>query len=276
MIFRTILRATLLPAALALTACGTTYELAEIDPDTATRATAMFQTAAAEGDRVPNSDRIAHARFDRVVSRIRPVAEALCRRELADMPNVECGVAIGIDTAMAVPNAYFTFGDAARRRPKIMVTVPLLRDVANDDELGFVLGHEYGHLIGRHIQKAEQQAIVGALLLGAVAAAATQGAPDNQQVISDSIELGGALGSRAFSQTFELESDTLGTLITRQAGYDPVRGAGYFARPAKAASVNGKLSFWGTHPPNEMRLATVLATVAQIETQGGIARAARR
>ncbi|CTQ32165.1 M48 family metalloprotease [Jannaschia rubra] len=273
---RFALRACALAATLMLAACGTTYQLADIDPDTSGRASAMFQAAASQGVRKPASDAAARARFARVVARIRPVAEGLCRQELAGRRNVTCGVDVGVDTKMKVRNAYFTYADPAKQRPMVMVTVPLLRDVANEDELAFVLGHEYGHLIGQHIQKGEQQAVAGALIMGAIAAAATADNPyaNHDQIISDSMNIGGALGGRAFSQTYELESDTLGTLITRQAGYDPVKGARYFARPAEAKSVNGELSFWGTHPPDEVRLATVMATVAQIETQGGIGRKA--
>jgi Zn-dependent protease with chaperone function len=262
---------------LTLSACGTTYQLAAVDDGTAQEAARMFAAAASEGARPATPASVAEARFRRVVQRVRPVAEALCRREVAEALRDTCAVPVAIDTGMSVPNAYFTYADrATKRRPRIMVTVPLLRDVRNDDELAFVIGHEYGHLIGQHIQKAEQQAMAGAFLMGVIAAAATQGAQNNQQIINDSMELGGAIGQRAFSQTYELESDTLGTLIARQAGYDPVLGARYFARPAEAKTVNGQLSFWGTHPPDERRLAMVMATAARIEAGGGIVRARPR
>lgn len=262
--------------ALLVAGCGTTYRLAEIDPATAGRAAAMFESSASDRARTPAAPAAALARFERVAARVRPVAEALCRGEMADGANASCAVEIGIDAGMVEPNAYFTYADAGRREPRIMVTPALLADVRNDDELAFVLGHEYGHLIGRHIQKQEQQAVVGGLLLGALAGAAMQGAPDSQKVIEDSVNLGMAVGGRAYGQTYELESDTLGTLIARGAGYDPVRGAAYFAQPARAGSAGGRLSFWGTHPPDELRLATVMATAAEIERQGGIRRAAAR
>ena len=248
----------------------------EIDPATAAQASAMFRSAAAEGPREPASDRAARARFDRVVARVRPVAEAFCRQETEGRAGTACSAAIGIDTRMAVPNAYFTYRIGDRRQPVIKVTLPMLRDLRNDDELAFVLGHEYGHLVGQHIVKRQQQAVAGALLVGVVAAAAAQGAENSQQVVEDGIRLGGAIGARAFSQTFELESDTIGTLIARGAGYDPVLGARYFARPAEAGSRGGELSFWGTHPPDERRLATVMATVRRIEAGAGIERASPR
>jgi len=258
---------------LSLTACGTTYQLAEIDGPTAGQAAAMFQTAASEGARIPVSDSVARARFERVVRRVRPMAEAFCAKEAETRPGLVCTVPIGLDTKATQRNAYFTFADAAKRQPRIVVTVPLLRDVRNDDELAFVLSHEYGHLLGQHIRKSEAQALAGALILGAMTAAATADPyVDNRRIVSDAMDIGGALGNQAFSQTYELESDTIGTAIALQAGYDPVLGARYFARPDEVGRTDGALSFWGTHPPDEVRIATVIATVAQIRAQGGIGR----
>lgn len=76
--------------------------------------------------------------------------------------------------------------------------------------------------------------------------------------------LGARLGNKAYSQTFELESDVVGTHIAHAAGYDPLLGARFFARPEAARSGSGRLSFWGTHPPDVRRIATVLATMERI------------
>ncbi len=84
------------------------------------------------------------------------------------------------------------------------------------------------------------------------------------------MDIGAAVGSMAYSQTFELESDTLGTRITHAAGYDPVKGAMFFARAEQARTSAGNLSFWGTHPPDEKRLGMVLATVDQINANIGL------
>ncbi len=77
--------------------------------------------------------------------------------------------------------------------------------------------------------------------------------------------LGAAMGNQAFSQTYELESDVLGAHIAKAAGYDPVEGAKFFARPEAAQTQAGNLSFWGTHPPDEKRLATVIDTAEAIK-----------
>lgn len=176
-----------------------------------------------------------------------------------------------IDREMKQRNAYFTYDG---KEPVIRISMPMLQDSASDDEVGFILGHEYGHLIGRHIQKQQQQALAGALLLGVITAAATvNSASYNPNTVSQSMDVGAAASAMAYSQTYELESDTLGTRIARAAGYDPVKGAKFFARAEAARTSAGNLSFWGTHPPDAKRLATVLATMQQIDAKIGLQKA---
>ena len=194
----------------ALLGCGTNYVLPEPDTRHMSEARSMFAEARAAPPRPQVSGSVAKRRFNRVTARIKPVAESYCLRETADRPNFNCNVRIGVDSRMKERNAYFTY--EGRSRPVIMVTESMLRDMQNDHELAFVLSHEYGHLIGRHIQKRQQQAMVGALIMGGLTALV----PDvDEQTIADNLALGASVGSLAYSQAYELESDTLGTLITR-------------------------------------------------------------
>lgn len=254
--------------AAGLSACGTTYQLPELGEAQNQRASKMFAEARTEGARRPLSAGAAERRFQRVSGRIGATGTEYCELLTADRKGFDCDVDIGIDREMTVRNAYFTYKDG---EPRIRISMPMLQDSASDDEVAFILGHEYGHLIGRHVEKTQQQALAGALIMGVLAAAATADSGVYDAGLMDSsMELGAAAGSMAYSQTYELESDTLGTRITHSAGYDPVEGAKFFARPEPARTEAGKLSFWGTHPPDEKRVATVLATVAQIEAQIGL------
>lgn len=258
----------ILAVATVLSACGTTYQLPELGAVQSGRATKMFAEASAEGPRRQLSASAAEQRFRRVSPRIERAGAKYCVTLMADRNGFDCNVDLAIDREMTARNAYFTFDDGD---PIIRISLPLIQDSASDDEVAFVLGHEYGHLIGRHIEKQQQQALAGALILGVLAAAATADAGYYDPGLVDaSMDIGAAAGSMAYSQSFELEGDTLGTRITHAAGYDPVKGAMFFARPEQAKTVAGKLSFWGTHPPDEKRLATVLATVDQINSNVGL------
>jgi Zn-dependent protease with chaperone function len=259
---------------LGLSACGTTYALPDIDNTSATRAKSMFAEAQTATSRKQASPATAERRFRRVVSQVEPVAEKFCEAETASLTDFDCNVQVAIDRERGDRNAYFTYRND---KPAIFMTMPILRDMRNDDEVAFVLSHEYGHLIGRHIQKQQQQAMAGAMILGALTAysnaqAASAGISYDPNDVSRNMELGAAAGSMAYSQTYELESDTLGARIAAVSGYDPVKGAQYFARPEDARTEAGNLSFWGTHPPDEKRLATVLAVSAQIEAKQGLQR----
>ena len=262
----------------SLSACGTTYKLPELGEAQTQQASKMFAEARAEGPRKGISPASATKRFHRVSARVGKVGRKYCEATTAERQNFNCNVDIAIDHKMKERNAYFTYD---QNDPIIRISMPLLRDMASDDEVAFILSHEYGHLIGRHIEKQQQQALAGALIMGTLAAAATaqsasSGGYYDNSVVEDSMELGAAVGSMAYSQKYELESDTLGARIANAAGYDPVEGAKFFARPEEARTSAGKLSFWGTHPPDEKRLATVLATVEQIEAQIGLQRATRK
>ncbi|MDW4548405.1 M48 family metalloprotease [Defluviimonas sp. D31] len=272
--------ATPMAIAILLSACGTTYNLPGIDESVTSRASSMFADAKAAPPRKLASPSTGEHRFRRVAHRVEPVARQLCERELAADKTIDCNVRLELDREMQERNAYFTYAKAGNKSPVIRFSLPILQDAESDDEVAFIMGHEYGHLIGQHIQKQQQQAIAGALLLGAVAAysnaqAASAGTYYDPNDVSRSVELGAAVGQRAFSQTYELESDMLGTRIATWAGYDAVKGAKFFARDEAARSKAGQLSFWGTHPSDAKRLAVVIATMEEIKAKQALTRKAK-
>jgi Zn-dependent protease with chaperone function len=266
-------------AFLGLSACGTSYTVPSISAGSEATAKAMFAQERAVTKRRTTSSKAAAARFDRVVSRVKPVAMAFCQQEAAKSGAKPCDLPVFVDTKMPVANAYHTRDD--QDRPFVAFTVPMLMQIENDDELAFILGHEYGHHIADHIEKSRQQALAGAIIMGALTATsqayASQGNPyrytgGDSAEMQRNMQLGAAVGQKAYSQSYELESDVLATYITKQAGYDPVKGAKFFARPAAARTSNGNLSFWGTHPPDAKRLATVIETAKSAEAGQALAR----
>lgn len=275
-------RSVMLLAGLAMTACGTTYAVPDISTNSTESARAMFAQESAKGASTGAnvSPQNAAARFERVIARIEPVAENFCRSQMAaTRPDYNCDVKIVVDTQMPVRNAYQT--KAPDGTPIIAFTVPMLMEARNDDEIAFVLGHEYGHHIATHIEKSEKQAMAGALVLGALMAASQgyassadpyRNTANDSRDIENAMGLGTAIGHSAYSQTYELESDVIATHIARTAGYDPVNGARYFARPEKPQGQNGRLSFWGTHPANDKRLALVIETNGGIDSQKGLSK----
>jgi Zn-dependent protease with chaperone function len=243
---------------LALAACGTTYEVPV--------ATAPGGGAAAVPGAAPRG--VAGARtagdFQRVAARVEPVAEALCREEAA--PGTDCDYRIGLETDPRMPpNAFQTLD--RNGRPIVIVGANLLREMQSDDELAFVLSHEMSHHIAGHIGKQQQQQALGALVLGGLVAASGQaaGTPASDDAIRQAMDVGAYFGARAYSQSYELEADTLGAYVAARAGYDPERGAAIFGRPALANP--GGPAILASHPASAQRLATVGRVAADIRAQ---------
>lgn len=205
----------------------------------------------------PASDGTASARsaaetFLRVVAAVEPVAEDLCRSE---------GVARNCDFRIVVddrpgqpPNAFQTLDN--RGRPVIGFTLALIADAQNPDELAFVMGHEAAHHIAGHIPRRQDQALAGALVAG-VLAQASGAAPDEVRAAQN---LGAEVAARGYSREFELEADALGAEIALIAGFDPVRGTGFFDRLPDPGD-----RFLGSHPPNAERKAVVASTVRRLQ-----------
>jgi predicted Zn-dependent protease len=198
-------------------------------------------------DRIPARQAVAN--FEAVVASVEPVAERVCRERVRDR---NCDFEIVIDArAGQPPNAFQTLDD--RGRPVIGFTVALIAEARNRDELAFILGHEAAHHIAGHIPQTQRRALEGALI-GTVLA--SLGGLDAQGV-DTAQRIGAGIGARRYAKDFELQADRLGTIIAARAGFDPVRGAAFFARIPDPGD-----RFLGTHPPNADRIETVRRTAA--------------
>ncbi|MFX0544076.1 M48 family metallopeptidase [Roseovarius sp. S1116L3] len=220
---------------LALAACGA--------PPPATRAPSGQITAPAQ--KPPARATSAKlSQFEAVVAAVEPVAERECN---ARTRNLNCDFRIVVDDRPGQPaNAFQTVDKQGR--PILAFNLALIAEVRNRDELAFVMGHEAAHHIAGHLDRQRSNAMAGAVLLGGLAAITGAG----QSTVQNATDLGAGLGARTYSKDYELEADALGTVITKRAGYDPVRGAAFFTQIADPGD-----RFLGTHPPNAQRIDTV-------------------
>ena len=165
---------------------------------------------------------------------------------------MNCNFNIVVDDRPGQPaNAFQTLDKNGR--PIVAFTLALIAEARNEDELAFVLGHETAHHIAGHISRQQQNAVAGAVVAGGLAVLLG----GDSSAIEAAQRTGAQVGARSYSKNFELEADALGTVITARAGYDPVRGAQFFARIPDPGD-----RFLGTHPPNASRLDTVRRTAA--------------
>ncbi|MDG4648258.1 M48 family metallopeptidase [Roseibacterium sp. SDUM158017] len=190
-----------------------------------------------------------------VAQDVEPVAEAVCR---AETPDQNCDFAILVDRdPNAGVNAFQTVDRAGR--PVVVLTLGLIAILENEAELAFVLGHEAGHHIARHIPEQRQQAEEGARIFGEMAI--SRGASERD--VARAAELGAFVGARSYSRSAELEADAIGTVIAFRAGYDPVLGARLFARLPEP-----RMRLLSTHPPNAQRMDVVRRTLAGLGAGG--------
>jgi len=189
--------------------------------------------------------------FVQVLNQLEPVAEQECRDRSSGL---NCDFLILVDDREGQPaNAFQTIDDEGR--PIIAFTLALIADMNNVDEIAFVMAHEAAHHIENHLEQQQSHAIRGAQVFGRLAGASGGG----EDAIRAAQEIGASIGARTFSKDFELEADRLGTIIAARAGYDPVRGAEFFARVPDPGD-----RFLGTHPANADRVQVVLETAASL------------
>ncbi|OED48220.1 M48 family metalloprotease [Leisingera sp. S232] len=188
--------------------------------------------------------------FAAVSRRVEPVAERECRSRTQGL---NCDFLIRIDPdPNAAPNAYQSLQRDGR--PVITFTRRMLGQIANHDELAFVMSHEAAHHIRGHLARQAQNSALVSVGAGLITALVGGSAA----TVSTAQDVGGFVGSRSYSKDFELEADELGTIITHKAGYRPSIGVRFFNRLPDPGD-----RFLGTHPANPDRVQVVQATIAR-------------
>jgi predicted Zn-dependent protease len=144
----------------------------------------------------------------------------------------------------------------------VFITRALYDRLENEAQLAGVLGHEAGHVVGRHAaaQIAQSQLLQG--LAGAIGVAASdeygrgQQAAVLAQVVSRLVQL-------RYGREDELEADRLGVRFIAEAGYDP-RALIRVMDILEAASRGGRPpEFLSTHPDPGNRRQRIRQAIAE-------------
>jgi putative metalloprotease len=122
-----------------------------------------------------------------------------------------------------------------------------LMDMLDDDELVFVIGHEMGHVVEKHIQNKIKIAYAGSAVRKAIASLQNEAGAIARSGLGALAE---NLLNAQFSQKEEREADDYGVMFLKQEGHD--------AQPAisalmKLASLGNDHSFLSSHPAPEAR-----------------------
>jgi predicted Zn-dependent protease len=138
----------------------------------------------------------------------------------------------------------------------------------NDDQIAAIMGHEVGHVTGRHaaermtMDMAGQVAVIGGSVLGASQLskscnkytnvndrnACLSGANQKAAMLNQALGLGFMLGvSLPYSRSHESMSDLLGAKYMYRSGYDPYQAVSLWEKMAEA-SPSRQPEFLSTHP----------------------------
>ncbi|WP_420584664.1 M48 family metallopeptidase [Ruegeria sp.] len=176
-------------------------------------------------------------------------AECLRQRRVS---NCDFTILVDLDPR-AEANAFQTLDD--KDQPVIIFTRSMIQSTKNPDELAFVMGHEAAHHVLAHIDRQSQNAQEGAAIFDRLGKLHGEDGADLER----SQKLGAEVNVQVNVKEFELEADRLGTIITYNAGYNPLIGAKYFDRIPDPGD-----QFLGTHPPNAARIQIVKDTARQL------------
>ncbi|WP_431109966.1 M48 family metalloprotease [Winogradskyella poriferorum] len=130
---------------------------------------------------------------------------------------------------------------------QIFITYALFSKLENQDQLAGVLGHEIGHVLGKHSNeritdsKYWQTLIMGSSVIDAGGIAQQYG---QGQLLKN-------------GRGDELESDELGVKFMIDAGYNPVEMIGVMEILKAAAGPNRVPEFQSTHPDPENRIEKI-------------------
>jgi beta-barrel assembly-enhancing protease len=152
--------------------------------------------------------------------------------------------------------------NAATDGKSIFITKGLIKFADSDDELMMVIAHEYGHMINKHIEMAQQNRAAGAAggLVLDIAAAALR------------INTGGAFSKAAsqtagamYSQEMEYEADYFAVYFLANADCDLQKGINVFRKLAAENPSSIEASYRSSHPSTPERFTSMANTIAEIQ-----------
>ncbi len=141
---------------------------------------------------------------------------------------------------------------------QIFITTGLLGRLENKDQLAGVLGHEIGHVVGRHSAEKLAQMDLAQGLSGAVGMATYDPSNPSGAHIAQSVA---NMLQLKYGRSQELQSDDLGVLFMLQAGYDPEQLIGVMEILKQASGGQRVPEFQSSHPDPENRKEHIRAAI---------------
>ena len=206
---------------------------------------------------------------ERVRQRVMPAAQRVCARYFSSgCPTAFSSMKVRVFPQDETINAFAAIDGT------LGFYGGFVRLTGNDDELAAVMAHEVAHILFGHNTKAannEDMGMLGGALLGLAVMGATGVYNEGMGNMTESfMKAGAAAGRIIYSPEMELEADHFAVFVLAEAGYDPEKGGKVFVRMSKTlqgdqqAGRRSFVSYFGTHPANDFRLAAWQEAVAAV------------
>ncbi len=151
----------------------------------------------------------------------------------------------------------------------------LITTAENESELAGVIGHEIGHVDGRHGARAISRQFGAAVILDA-----TLGGEDadvQRRVLRQVAAISTGMGQLKYGRDAEREADGFAVDATYKSGIDPEGTATFFEKlMAMQEKEAGRLEvLFSTHPPSRERIENVRAQIGGLPPKAGLSRDSR-
>jgi len=150
---------------------------------------------------------------------------------------------------------------------QIFITTALLRRLGDEAQLAGVLGHEVGHVVGRHSAENLAKARLTQILVGAAGVAGSSEDSNGQQAAAVAAVVGSLVNMR-FGRKDELESDRFGVRFMAESGYDPRALIEVMRILAESSGGSERPEFLSTHPDPGNRQGEIEAEIARLYPSG--------
>nr|WP_263858089.1 M48 family metallopeptidase [Waterburya agarophytonicola] len=151
---------------------------------------------------------------------------------------------------------------------QVFITAALLSRLNSEAQLAGVLGHEVGHVIGRHGAEHLAKQQLGSALVNAVGIAASDNPGSGRQaaILAQAVN---QMVNLKYGREDELESDRLGFQFMTEAGYNP-KGIVELMKILDSArgGAQGQPEFMSTHPDPGNRIEQLISIINREYPQG--------
>ncbi len=137
---------------------------------------------------------------------------------------------------------------------QVFITMGLFKRLENEDQLAGVLGHEIGHVVGRHsAERIAKQDLTRGIITGVMAGSDVGGGRMAAMV--------GQFINMKYGRNDELESDQLGVKYMIDAGYNPYEFIEVMRILDEASGGQSVPEFQSTHPSGPHRVQEIEAAI---------------